>query len=70
MRKFGSQIINISSVVAQTGSIVAMNCPTSRADLEGPIGSLGRESTTKGIICKRNSELGFLDIGIACAMEA
>ena len=49
MRKFGSQIIKIRSVVAQTGSIAAMNYATSKAGLEGVIGSLGRESTRKGI---------------------
>jgi len=34
MRKFGSHIINISSVVAQTGSIGVVNYAASRAGLE------------------------------------
>lgn len=69
MRKFGSQIINISSIVAQTGSIEAMNYAASKAGLEGLIRSLGRELVRKGIFVNAIA-LRFFDVGIACAMEA
>jgi len=64
MRKFGSQIINISSVVAQTGSIEAVNYAASKAGLEGLTRLLGRELIRKRIFVNAIA-LGFFDVDIA-----
>jgi len=63
MTKFGSQIINISSVVAQTGSVGAVNYAASKAGLEGLTRSLGRELIRKGIFVNAIA-LGFFDVGM------
>jgi len=63
MTRFGSQIINISSVLAKSGAYGAANYATSKGGLEAFTRSLSREVIKKGIFVNAIA-LGFFDIGL------
>ena len=63
MTRFGSQIINISSVLAKSGAYGAVNYAASKGGLEAFTRSLSREVIKKGIFVNAIA-LGFFNIGL------